>query len=145
MRYKKEIKLLNSAMTLSERDNGETFYHFTDNAPKKLVNAFLEEFSVVDRDYHIFYTACNIMSEACEDVKKGEDIMEYINENDMLNGCSSVMIFDRLQLLDIYNQSEISQHVIECECDIDVACALWFDDRLSTACSIINDWLRDTK
>lgn len=112
--------------------DGEVFNHFTDTAPQELRDLFLENFEVKDLDYEIF-------SRACDDVAEVD--LRDLEGSEFTGDFASVYTFDRLQYLDNNNQDEISEYVKSYEVDIATACAIWYDERVNSACGLIRDYV----
>lgn len=143
MTKKEKIASLKSAMTTSKREGEEeSFYHFTNTAPKELIELFVENYSVKDLDYEIFSRACDIVSEVysykpeATDEQATDDIYEHSSES------ASVYTNGRLEYLNQWNEEEISQTMREYgEQSIAIACAIWYDRQVEQAAIIIKDWV----
>lgn len=136
-----KISALDNAMKQSERDDKTKFYHFTDSASEELKNLYLEHYEVRDGDYERFSTACDTMSELY--AEKPEDIDEAIYER--ASDCASYYTADRLAILDIWNQDEISDNVRQMDVDISEAAAIWYDKEVENMCFIIKNWVEEKK
>lgn len=135
-----KIESLKTAMTVKERDDKTEFTCFTDTGPKELKDLFLENFEVRDQDYQIFSKACDLLTKIYADEIKEDDIDDEIYER--ANECGSVYTSDRLALLNMWNQSEITDHIVP-GLDIATACAIWFDGEVTHACFIIRKWINE--
>lgn len=140
MNKQKKIACLDKAMTRSERDNGDTFYHFTDDAPKELVDLFFENYEVRGVDYETFSDACDIMS----DILNSDDVdYEGIDAriHEQSEGTASVYTATQLSYIDIWNQDEISSIVREFEMDIAVCAAIWYERQVQEMCQLLLEWI----
>lgn len=142
MPKKEKVAALAKAMTTSKRkDEEEVFYHFADEAPKELVDLYLEHYEVRDIDYQIFSDACDIVeavyseNEGIGDEEARDEIQERSGDQ------ASVYTSTQLSYLNIWNQSDIAEIVREVEGDIGNACAIWYDRQVEEAALIINDWV----
>ena len=127
-------------MTQSERDGNEndTFYHFTDEAPEEIKNIFLKHFNVRDQDYMIFNHAIDTLIDIFP-IEQREDLEEQIEE-----WCSDIASYytaERLELLNVWNEEEITEIVGDCNCSISEACAMWYDNQVRGAAQVIIDWI----
>lgn len=115
-------------MTVSKRDNGEEFYHFSDNAPQEIKDIFREEYEIRDLDYEIFSRAIDTFSEyTIEDIENDDFSVEF----------ASYYTSDRLGYLNIWNQDEVTELVKTYDVDIQDACAIWYDQSVERAMRII--------
>ena len=132
MNKEQKKESLSKAMTLSTRQNtGESYYHFSDTAPKELVNIFLEHFEVREVDYNIFSNACDTMTEIYASLDNSEDREDVIDDKIYEYGeHASPYTSVRLGYLNVWNQDEITDKVKEYDCDIENACAFWYDEKV---------------
>lgn len=136
MTKKQKIQCLALAMTLSERSNGTSYHHFTDEAPEELKDLFLSRYQVRDQDYDIFSSACDVFSSY--DIK---DIQDGNIDDDF----SSPYTSDRLACLTVWNQNEITNYIRNSDCDIQEACASWYNDEVRNAVNILLEWINSSK
>lgn len=138
-----KIKALEKAMIKSDRSDEIGFYHFTDEAPKELVDLFIKHYAIDNVDYQIFEAACSIVWEVVTSADRDdtdEKIADDIEER--ADDVASVYTSDRLGYLNIWNQRDISDIFREYDCeDISDACAIWYSQRVQQAAAIINDWI----
>ncbi len=128
---KKTIEMLQCAMTCSERDTGEHYFHFTDDVDKNLLDMFLENYNVFNLDYEIFSKAIDTIVEAFEDCN-GKDLQGYIQEN--YTEHASIITYERLQYLNNYNDDEIASIMREYDlATVSVGCAYWYDNQVQYA------------
>lgn len=119
-------------MTQSEREGGEKFYHFTDEAPKGLKDEFLKHYNVNNLDYQMFSTACDIVSEIYHDIKEN-DAVDAVEEMiyERCSDSASIITYDRISDI-MHEYGELS---------IATACAIWYDKQVEQAAIIIKDWV----
>ena len=93
-----------------------------------------------DLSYQITARACDIVADLNEeDLKEDNEgnVQEYCN------GVASVYIDERLEYLNNQNQHEITDELKSIDCDIQEACAIWYDNMVFQAClkliSFINE------
>ena len=133
---------LTAYMTVSTRDDGTVFNHFTDKAPEELKDLFLKHYNVDDLDYEIFRAALDVVDGVYmwkEDATP-EEAEEYIYET--APDSASIMTYDRLQYLNNYTEGEISDVMHEYDVrSIADACAIWYDKEVEQAAIIIKDWV----
>ncbi len=135
-----KISQLGKSMEVKKRNDDTEFTCFTDEAPEDLKSLFLEHYKVKDLDYQIFSKAIDTYLEAWENNEDSPTLLiDYIEEN--YNDFSSVYTTDRLSYLDIFNQSEITEFVQSYKVDIADACAMWYDEQVKGAISIIHEWV----
>jgi hypothetical protein len=148
MTKQEKIAALDKAMTQSKRGEkeDETFYHFTDDAPKELISLYLEHYEVRDVDHEIFSRACDIVSEVfgrerTTTLDKEDDVItDEIYE--AASDSASVYTAERLGYLNIWNEEEIGQTMSEYdEKSIATACAIWYDRQVEQAAVLIKDWV----
>lgn len=142
MTKQEKIESLDKAMTTSKRSGEETaFHHFTDTAPKELIDLFLEHYDVNDLDYKVFSTACDLVHDMYFDQPEasGDDAEQAIYER--ANDIASVYTADRLAYLNVQNEYEISQMMKEYDMGIADVCAAWYDRQVEQAAIIINGWV----
>lgn len=142
MTKKDKILALYSAMATSTRGGEkDSFYHFSDKAPKELVDLFLEHYDVRDIDYETFSRACDIVSEAyaSEPDADYDAITDVIYEAS--SGSANVYTDVALGYLSMWNQDEISDIVRDTKCDIAQACMQWYDTQVEQQAVIIKDWV----
>lgn len=143
MTKKEKIACLSEAMTTSKRDSDEeSFYHFTDKAPRKLKDLFLQQYDVQNLDYETFSHACDIVSEIYADKPNATDdeVTEDIYERS--HDSASVYTSTRLSYLNNQNESDISELVKETSYNsIASACAIWYDKQVEQQAIIIKDWV----
>lgn len=148
MNKTEKIATLATAMTATTRDNGEVFNHFTDKAPEKLRDLFLEHYNGLnDLDFEIFRRAVDVVDNARVDAKKDDN--SKVDEESVVDNIytyasdrASIMTYDRLQYLNNNNEHEISEMMREYDIrSIADACAFWYDQQVEQAAIIINDWV----
>lgn len=144
MEKKEKIAVLGKCMTRSTRDDGTTFYHFTDEAPEELKKLYLEHYDVRDIDYETFSRACDLVSDCYNDNEQEKDGLDFVTDMiyERASDSASVMTYDRLQYLDNWNESDISEIMREYDMrSIADACAVWYDRQVEQAAIIISEWI----
>lgn len=140
MNYKTKLSQLEKAMEVKKRTDDTEYTCFTDEVPEELKNLFLEHYNVKNLDYQIFSNAIDIYLEAWENNEDSPTLLiDYIQEN--YNDIGSVYTSDRLAYLDNSNQDEISEFVQNYKTDIGNACAIWYNEQVQSAVSIIHDYV----
>lgn len=137
-----KLAVLDKCMTVSTRDDGTDFNHFTDEAPEELKDLYLEYYEVRDQDYEIFARACDIVGDvyAYKPDSTDEEATDAIYEE--ASDSASVYTADRLEIINIWNEEEISEMVrSEGHDSIAQACASWYDRQVEQAAIIIKDWV----
>jgi aspartyl-tRNA synthetase len=137
MDTKEKINLLETAMQIKTRDNGQEFYCFTETVPEELKDLFISNYNVKDLDYQIFSTAIDTIVEAWANNEDSPTLLEeYIYDN--YNDFASPYNADRLAYMDIHNEAEIVDIIKEYSCEyINEACAIWYDNQVKDAIMII--------
>lgn len=151
-----KIAVLDKAMTVSKRDDGTEYHHFTDDAPRELQDLYLEHYEVRDDDYARFMRAIEIVADVFDEdntsrVYHEENHMELEGtEDDRITDAiyeeasesASIWNEERLSYLNIWNEEEISQEMRDTgEHSIAQACANWYDRQVEQAAIIIKDWV----
>lgn len=144
MNKQEKIAVLPKCMTVSKRDDGSEYTHFTDEAPEELKDLFLEHYNVKNLDYEIFSQACDIVAEVYQDYPSikiaNNEATEEIYER--ASDCANIYTSERLAYLDNQNEDEISETMREYgEHSIATACAIWYDKQVEQAAFIIKDWI----
>jgi hypothetical protein len=88
-----------------------------------------------DLSYEICARACDLISESEVDELGESEDMFYESES------ASVYTDERLKYLNIYNQDEISEKQKEFDCDIQTACAVWYDDMVRSVALELRDYI----
>lgn len=86
-------------------------------------------------NYEILARACGVISELDLDEVESAEWEEDFGEH------ASVYTADRLGYLSINNQDEITNTMKEYECDIQTACAIWFDHQVRDVAHKLIDWI----
>lgn len=95
-----------------------------------------DETGTFELDYDIMSSACDILAnEELENIKS-EDVFDNIDE-----WGASVYTATRLGYLNMNNQDEISDIAKEYGCDIQTACAVWYDRQVETAARMLREWI----
>lgn len=87
-----------------------------------------------DLSYEIVAKACDLIAQD-DDITDGSEDIYYENES------ASVYTADRLGYLNATNQEEITQKMKEFGCDIQTACAVWYDDMVRSAALTLRDYI----
>ena len=89
-----------------------------------------------DLSYEIVARACDLVADSWEEDEDGtNDDMYYESES------ASVYTATRLDYLNAWNQEEISQKQKEFDCDIQQACAVWYDDMVRGVALRLRDYI----
>ena len=100
-----------------------------------------EEVGGLDLPYKILNNALEELSDNCEDIK---DLADYDSRESTPDGFCSVYTWDRLQLLNVHNQADISEVMKEYGYnDIADACAVWYDNQVYDAIDLIKNKLNN--
>jgi hypothetical protein len=144
MTKEEKIASLDKAMTTKTREDGTEFHYFSDEAPDELKEVYLMHYEVRDQDYQIFSDACGLVSECINDNMQEQDGADFVNEMiyERSGDRASIMTYDRLSYLNIWNESDISDVMREYDMrSIADACAVWYDREVEQASIIINEWI----
>lgn len=141
MTKQEKIAVLDKAMTVSKRDDGTTYTHFTKEAPEELKDLFLEHYNVRELDYDVFSEACDVVSEVYADKPNATDDQATEDIYERSSDRASYYNDDRLEYITIWNQDEVADIVREQGCDIATAGAVWYDRAIEQASIIIKDWI----
>ncbi len=91
-----------------------------------------------DLGYAICADACALISEASlEELKEDSEDSYYENES------ASIYTDERLKYLNSNNQDEITEKVKEYACDIQTACAVWYDDMVRSVALELRDFINN--
>lgn len=128
---KKDYKILVDCLEQKERDDGEKFYCRKEGTPKHIETImqdimFENDNHDFDLDYEIMNDALNVLYDV--DYKDLKDLDIYENSEEY----ASVYTTTRISYLNMWTQDEISEVLKECECDIQTACAIWYDRQVET-------------
>lgn len=146
MTKKQKLKAVASAMKFHEwkNDKGEvnkTGYIISDNCEPGLKDILIEEIynddANTDVAYEIVSRACDVFADNDIDLDelKNLDLCEYANDG------ASVYTEDRLNYLTMWNQYDITEIVKECGCDVQTACAVWYDRRVLEVAEKLRDYI----
>lgn len=94
--------------------------------------------------FEVMHDACNVIGIATEENPMETDLKEQLENADfyeLSNDVASVYTATRLSYLTIHNQDEITDIVKEFECDIQTACAVWYDRVVAGACEKLREWV----
>lgn len=140
---KDKFALLDNAIELIKKDNGNEIYVLSSKLPEKereeLVSIAFnisETTQGFDLPYEILNNAINFVSDMD---------MENQDWRDNAIEFASVYNAERLSYLNIWNKDEISSIVGEYQTDISGACAIWYDERVIEAIQMVLDWLNDNE
>lgn len=117
----------------------DTFYCITDNCNPELKTVLMD--LIYDENiggnnnlsYEICAKACDIIGEI--DISEDFDVYEHIQE------VASIWTQTRLEYLNAMNQAEVSDIVKEHSCDIQQACAVWYENMVAQACETLKDYV----
>ena len=126
---KKDFTTLVNCLEQKTRDNGDKFYCRKDNTPSKIVVAM--QYIMFKNDNHDFDLNYEIMNDALnelydQDFKDLSDYDVYNSESEY----ASVYTSERLSYLNNWTEDEITEVMKEYECDIQTACAIWYDQQV---------------
>ncbi len=124
-----------NAMEFKKWDDGKEGYAMKEDFDKKeneevyteLLRIIYDENvgGVHDLSYEIVCKATGVIEEiGLKDLHNDNAINEADNEH------ASVYTYPRLQYLNINNQQEITDTLKEYDCDIQTACAIWYDNQV---------------
>lgn len=130
-------KVINAYTTMQK---GENTIHILDTDYIKDMatqNAILDIQRWLETEFEIGY---EIMADACaciSDVpyKDLSKVDFYETET------SSIYTAVRLDYLSTHNEGEISELVKEYDCDIQTACAIWYNNKVAEACNALIDYI----
>jgi hypothetical protein len=90
-----------------------------------------------DLSYEITATACGILYDMDFDDLENADFYEKSQDT------ASVYTNERLSVLNCNNQSEISDIQKEYDCDIQTACAVWYEQKVAEACEALREYIQN--
>ena len=91
-----------------------------------------------DLGYEIVSNAIDILVDNSEDGSLNEDDLM-----DLCNDSASVYTATRLSYLNPYNESEITNRIKDFDCDIQTACAIWYDNMVYEAVTKLFAWVME--
>lgn len=144
MTKQEKLAALANAITTKKRADGEEFVCFSDDAPRELIDIFLEHYEVVDLDYEIFSRACDVVHGIYEDnpAIAYDDAVDEIIKHSQDN--ANVYTRVRLSYLSMWNEEEVSDIMHEYDLkSIATACAVWYDRQVEEAAILIHDWVTE--
>ena len=105
-----------------------------------LINLISEENfgGMHDLSYEIVSKAIDILVDNSEDGSLDEDDLM-----DLCNDSASVYTATRLSYLNPYNESEISDRIKDFGCDIQTACAMWYDEMVYEVVIKLFEWVKE--
>ena len=132
---KKDFTTLVNCLEQRTRDDGTKYICRKDDTPAKILLIiqeimFKNSTHNFDLDYEIFSDALNVLHDV--DYKDLENFDIYENTEEY----ASVYTAVRLSYLNNWTQNEISDKQKEYGCDIETACAVWYDEQVL---NIINE------
>jgi hypothetical protein len=136
----KDYAILTDSIELRKKDNGNEYYCRKDNTPKYIETILTDTVFAIDQECHSLDLAYTILNDVINELAEIElkDLPEYdIYENQ--TEFASVYTATRLEYLNMWNNEEITQKVKECECDIQTACAIWYDEQVINGFNFIKD------
>ena len=125
-----EYKVLVDSCVSKKRDNGDEFYCLKDGLDKSIEQLIhdvmyeIDESFNFDLRYSVLNDALNALSEI--ELKDLPEFDPYETESEY----ASVYTDTRLSYLNNWNQDEITEKMKEYDCDIQTACAVWYDDQV---------------
>lgn len=91
-----------------------------------------------------FDLSFEILSDASYVINNIElDQLEDSDFGELCNDSGSVYTDARLAYLSFRNQDEVTDIVKEYSCDIQTACAVWYDQKVAEACEALRDYIKD--
>lgn len=104
---KAKAELYANSFEIKERADGTKFTCFKEDAPKELVDAFLESLRIEDFDYSTFRRSFEIIADY------GDDYELYDVMDEMIDGMVDMMTYDLLKWLaeSIYNVDYMTQAI----------------------------------
>lgn len=97
---------------------------------------FASEFGF-ELSYDIMYSACAVISDIPLEDLETVELSEHTNDS------ASVYTATRLSYLNINNQSEITDTMKEYACDIQTACAVWFDNQVLSYATQLVEYINE--
>ena len=93
-----------------------------------------------DLDYKILQSTLAYLDD--NDLELDDLLNDNFEMNYNFDGFASIYTNERLSFLNCNNQSEITQVLKEIECDIQEACAYWYDQKVESAIYTLRDILK---
>jgi hypothetical protein len=141
----KEIKLkeLENAYKLQKRGEGYISVINTESSIHDAIRDIQfnlnQETGTFELDYEIMDDACNIINDNIKNI----DELKKADFYELAQDVASVYTATRLSYLNNQNEAEISDIVKEYECDIQTACAIWYERQVTRACELIREWIME--
>ena len=133
----KKHELISNAYTSIKK--GEEYIHILDTdkiTDMGTQNAILD----IQRELNIgFEMSYEVMADACQELSEID--FRDLEGTEFQGEYASVYIYDRLQYLDGNNQDDITDIVKEYSCDIQTACAVWYDNQVNNACEALRAYI----
>ncbi len=142
---KEKYKILVDSCISKKRDNGDEFYCLKNDLDEDVKNLILEVMRRLDQyDFDLQYTmlndALNELSEVEFEDLKGYEVSESESEY------ASIYTYTRLQYLNNHNEPEIYDTLKEYDCDIQTACAIWYDNQVKDLLTaLVEEILKDSE
>lgn len=139
---KAKFEALDHAIRSEERD-GEIIYLLNQEAlTPEQYDALRDIAFNIDEEAHSLNLTYEILNDAVNFVSELEPKDLNDDWRDQLSDTfASVYTATRLDYLNVWNQDDITAIVREYQCDIQEACAYWYDEQVSTAIDAIIEWL----
>jgi len=135
---KKDYSVLVDCIETAKRDDDTEYKRIKEDTPKHIKDMvqnimFENDNHSFDLDYDIMNSALMFLYDVdLKDIKEsGDEVDERMYENEY----ASVYTQTRLGYMNIWNEDEITEKLKEYDCDIQTACAVWYDEAVR---SVIN-------
>jgi len=146
MELTKKLELLENAYTY-DKEKEQYFSNtelYTELEPIKKIQFEMDEGVKFELGYEIMNDACNYITEniTIENLQNPDfDFREDTEAN--LTEFASIYTQTRLEYLNQWNQDEITDILKDYSCDIQTACAIWYDRQVEEAITKLIEWLQE--
>lgn len=134
---------ITSAMEFKKWDNGKEGYIISNTCDKELKDILLGIIydenigGTNDLSYEIAHRACG----AIEDIELDDLKDDDFDLNEAVGEVANVYIWERLAYLNTKNQDEITEEMRSFDCDIQTACAIWYNDIVLQAVETLRKYI----
>lgn len=139
MNKKQKLEALETAYQTKKRGEDDIQVFNEQNPAYKDVKALQHELHEETGTFELDYS---IMSDACDIVSEQElDALENCDWTELADGSVSVYTGIRLSYLCPANEGDITEIVKEYACDIQTACAVWYEQHVANCCERLAQWV----
>lgn len=141
---KEKMSVLDFAIVSEEKNDKQRYFLNTDKLSEEYQESLRAIAFEIHDDTSDFDLTYEILNDACMFVSELEE--EEIKDDNWRDSATlefaSVYTQARLEYLNQNNEYNITEIMRECECDIQDACAQWYDERVNEAIDMVINWLK---